>query len=105
MVVVGWVMTVFWLLSSGACFVLGQVGLGESGLPLADLAEGRPVLAWLGGGMAIGMAAMTAIGTIGLRTLRRLVAELAVLKADARRDRQERQSDAAAVLERLPRHL
>lgn len=113
MVVVGWVVTVFWLLSSAACFVLGQAGLGEAALPgafpaprvLADFAEGRPVLAWLCGGMSIGMAAMTAICTIGLRTLRRLVAELAVLQADARRDRQERQSDAAAMLERLPRHL
>lgn len=112
MVVVGWVVTVFWVLSSAACFVLGQAGAGEAGLPsafpaprvLADLAEGRPVLAWLCAGMSIGMAAMTAICTIGLRTLRRLAAELAMLQADARRDRQERQSDAAAMLERLPRH-
>lgn len=113
MVVVGWVVTVFWVLSSVACFVLGQVGPGEAGRPdafpvprvLADLAEGRPVPTWLFGVMSIGMAAMTAICTIGLRTLRRVAAELAGLKADARRDRQERQSDAAAMLERLPRHL
>lgn len=113
MVAVGWIATAFWLLSSVACFVLGQAGPEETGLPgvfpapraLAELAEGRPVLAWLCGGLSIGMATMTAICTIGLRTLRRLAAELAVLKADARRDRQERQSDAAAVLERLPRHL
>lgn len=113
MVVVGWVVTVFWLLSSVAGFVLGQAGSGEAGLSdafpaprvLADIVEGRPVLAWLCGGMSVGMATMTAICTVGLRTLRRLAAELAVLKADARRDRQERQSDAAAMLERLPRRL
>jgi hypothetical protein len=113
MVVAGWVVTVLWVLISVACFALGQAGLGEARLPgafpaqrvLADLAEGRPVLAWLFGGMSIGMAVMTAICTIGLRILHRLVADLAALKADAHRDRQERQSDAAAMLERLPRHL
>lgn len=112
MVVVGWLATVFWVLGAMACFTVGLTGAGEWGLPWTspaqpipnDVAGGPAVSAWLCGGMAIGMAALTAICTVGLTILRRMAADVAGLRADLHRDRQERQSDATAILERLPPH-